>query len=503
MKKIIIYTQAYNAEQTLQRAIESVLNQSHADFTYHLVDNGSLDRTGDIIREYAKKDERIIQHTNRVNHIWEPGNSVFEIINKYDDNHIFCLLDADDELDKKFFEKMLLFMEKNKLDIAVCGNDFIDAKTNDLMGFRKLNDDLILVTPNEYSHNFTKYHQFIRTIWAKLFSFSVLRNYAIDEINRVSYGWDTYFVLEALHHANRVGILAESLHRYYISPKSVSYRFDEKRILSDRILFDVTHDFLVSKCGTVSSKNLNFLWHVYLNAIKDTLNVLINAQINILDKLTYILEVFQNRHTQELIKWSGAELQKKQLFSQVVSWMLSQDEVHSGSGFDVVVDILAAMDIYPTKINGWQDGEVFILLTKIRDRQVERGLLSHVDSHIISVAGKSAYLVGSDAGFLCYFRDIVYFILQNNEEKSLSHITELIAEGKEIPDEYAEPLLLLALNLSAKLEMHEYFIYFKKIQISLLIELSRINEAIKEFADWDEILPDDMDFKKLKEKLGI
>jgi hypothetical protein len=129
---------------------------------------------GDIIREYAKKDERIIQHTNRVNHIWEPGNSVFEIINKYDDNHIFCLLDADDELDKKFFEKMLLFMEKNKLDIAVCGNDFIDAKTNDLMGFRKLNDDLILVTPNEYSHNFTKYHQFIRTIWAKLFSFSAL-----------------------------------------------------------------------------------------------------------------------------------------------------------------------------------------------------------------------------------------------------------------------------------------------------------------------------------------
>lgn len=112
MKKIIIYTQAYNAEQTLQRAIESVLNQSHADFTYHLVDNGSLDRTGDIIREYAKKDERIIQHTNRVNHIWEPGNSVFEIINKYDDNHIFCLLDADDELDKKFLKKCFYLWKK-------------------------------------------------------------------------------------------------------------------------------------------------------------------------------------------------------------------------------------------------------------------------------------------------------------------------------------------------------------------------------------------------------
>jgi hypothetical protein len=63
--------------------------------------------------------------------------------------------------------------------------------------------------------------------------------------------------------------------------------------------------------------------------------------------------------------------------------------------------------------------------------------------------------------------------------------------------------MLLALNLSAKLESHDYFIYFKKLQISLLIELSKTNEAIKEFADWDEILSDDIDFKNLKERLGI
>jgi hypothetical protein len=61
----------------------------------------------------------------------------------------------------------------------------------------------------------------------------------------------------------------------------------------------------------------------------------------------------------------------------------------------------------------------------------------------------------------------------------------------------------MALNLSAKLELHDYFIYFKKLQISLLIELSKINEAIEEFADWDKILSDDIDFKNLKERLGI
>jgi hypothetical protein len=161
------------------------------------------------------------------------------------------------------------------------------------------------------------------------------------------------------------------------------------------------------------------------------------------------------------------------------------------------------MDIYPNKIKGWKDEEVYNLLTMIRDKQIERDLPNNADSHIISVASKSPYLVGLEVGFLCYFKDIVSSILQNDEENALSQIIELIAEGTEIPDEYAESLILMALNLSAKLELHDYFIYFKKLQISLLIELSKINEAIEEFADWDKILSDDIDFKNLKERLGI
>ena len=499
MSKIIIYTPAYNAEKTLRRAVDSILNQTHKEFIYYLLDNASTDGTYEIIKEYAKNDKRIIPLHNEINWV---GNGILDIIKNHENDCYMCELDADDEYTPNFLEKMLFFIKNENLDIAACGSDFVDMQTNKHLGMRLLEKNLIL-DEEEFDRYFPKYHQFMRTIWGKVYSISVLRRPEYKRYKQPGYGNDTLFAMNAFYNANRVGILSELLHKYYVSPKSVSYQFDKNRTKSDRVLFDAACDFLISKCGAVSDENLNFLWIVYFNAIKDTLNVLLNAQIGLSDKLDYLLDIFQSQHTQELIKWPGVKAEKNQLFRQLALWMLSKEEFLSGSGFDIVIEILISMDIYPNKIKGWKDEEVYNLLTMIRDKQIERDLPNNADSHIISVASKSPYLVGLEVGFLCYFKDIVSSILQNDEENALSQIIELIAEGTEIPDEYAESLILMALNLSAKLELHDYFIYFKKLQISLLIELSKINEAIEEFADWDKILSDDIDFKNLKERLGI
>ena len=499
MSKYIIYTTAYNAEKTIRRAIDSVLNQTHTDFIYYVLDNAATDSTYEIIKEYAKHDKRIVPLHNEKS--WG-GNGIYEVLKNYSKDCYFCALDADDEYAPDFLEKMLLFIKNENLDIAACGSNFVDMQTNKHLGMRLLKNNLIL-DGEEFDRYFPTYHQFMRTIWGKVYSVSVLHRSKFKKYTLHGYGYDTLFATNAFYNANRVGIISETLHKYYISSKSVSYQFDEGRIASDRILFDAACDFLISKCGAVSDENLNFLWIVYFNAIKDTLNVLLNAQIGLSDKLDYLLDIFQSQHTQELIKWPGVKAEKNQLFRQLALWMLSKEEFLSGSGFDIVIEILISMDIYPNKIKGWKDEEVYNLLTMIRDKQIERDLPNNADSHIISVASKSPYLVGLEVGFLCYFKDIVSSILQNDEENALSQIIELIAEGTEIPDEYAESLILMALNLSAKLELHDYFIYFKKLQISLLIELSKINEAIEEFADWDKILSDDIDFKNLKERLGI
>ncbi|WP_143338510.1 hypothetical protein [Desulforamulus profundi] len=269
--------------------------------------------------------------------------------------------------------------------------------------------------------------------------------------------------------------MAESLHKYYMYPKSVSQQFDDKRIASDPILFDNACDFLLSKCGAVSHENLNFLFHVYLNAIQDTMKVLLNAQLSVTDKLYRLQDIFQSQQTQKLAQWTGgAEEQKKMLFGQVAQWILSQEEVRSGTGMELAAEMLATMGIYPTQIGGWQDSGVFLLLAKIKDRRMEMGI---ADAQIVSSTSKSPLLAGLDAGFLIFFRDIVFSILQQEEEKALRQIEDKIAQGTDIPVEYIEAFLILGLNLSAKLEYTDDYIYFKKLQISLLIDLSRTDEA--------------------------
>lgn len=104
MSTIIIYTQAYNAEKTLRKTIDSILNQTHTDFIYYLLDNASTDGTRDIIREYAKRDKRIVHLYNRINSI---GNSFWQLIRRIRGDYYVSYLDADDEYYPNFFEKVL------------------------------------------------------------------------------------------------------------------------------------------------------------------------------------------------------------------------------------------------------------------------------------------------------------------------------------------------------------------------------------------------------------
>ena len=56
---ITIYTQVYNTKPFLERCLSSVVNQTFGNFDYILIDNGCTDGSSEILRQYAKKDQRI------------------------------------------------------------------------------------------------------------------------------------------------------------------------------------------------------------------------------------------------------------------------------------------------------------------------------------------------------------------------------------------------------------------------------------------------------------
>ena len=59
MPEISVLMSVYNGERFLRPAIESILNQSFNDFEFVIINDGSTDKSLDIIQSYANKDKRI------------------------------------------------------------------------------------------------------------------------------------------------------------------------------------------------------------------------------------------------------------------------------------------------------------------------------------------------------------------------------------------------------------------------------------------------------------
>ena len=67
MPKISVLMTAYNSEEYIARAIESILEQTYKDFEFIIINDGSTDRTSDVVGKYAKTDKRIKFIDNKVN----------------------------------------------------------------------------------------------------------------------------------------------------------------------------------------------------------------------------------------------------------------------------------------------------------------------------------------------------------------------------------------------------------------------------------------------------
>ena len=58
----------YNGECYLNYQIESIMGQSFEDWTLYIRDDGSSDSTVEIVREYCKKDSRIMLVDDEIKH---------------------------------------------------------------------------------------------------------------------------------------------------------------------------------------------------------------------------------------------------------------------------------------------------------------------------------------------------------------------------------------------------------------------------------------------------
>ena len=115
---ISVVLSVYNAEKYLTEAIESILNQSFRNFEFIIINDGSTDRSLEIIKSYDDKRIVLISRENR-GLIASLNEGIEQAKGKY-----IARMDADDISLSNRFEEQVKFMEKN-LDVGICGTAVI------------------------------------------------------------------------------------------------------------------------------------------------------------------------------------------------------------------------------------------------------------------------------------------------------------------------------------------------------------------------------------------
>lgn len=147
--KISVVTVSYNAEATIQKTIETVLNQTKACYEYIIKDGGSTDSTLDIANGYADKfEERGISFKV----VSEKDNGIYDAMNKgiaMCTGDIIGMINADDWYEPDALKTVNDAYEENPFDLFYAD---IRLHKNDNISFVKKSKNRRYATSRDWNH---------------------------------------------------------------------------------------------------------------------------------------------------------------------------------------------------------------------------------------------------------------------------------------------------------------------------------------------------------------
>ena len=217
--KISVIIPVYNAESTLKKAIDSVINQTigFENIELIIVNDKSTDNSKSIIDEYCNKYENIIGiHLDKNSGF--PGKPRNVGIEQSTAPYL-VFLDADDEYFQHAFEVYYKTIINENSDM-VMGSHYWNMD-NDKMKVKILHEcddesDLININPmlNEKTFNMTTYY--IVAPWGKIFNKQLIMDKDIRFLED-ALSEDAYFYYKTLLNTNRITLLPnEILYNYNV-----------------------------------------------------------------------------------------------------------------------------------------------------------------------------------------------------------------------------------------------------------------------------------------------
>lgn len=213
MDKVTIVIPAYNVENYIGSAIESVLAQTYDNWELIIVNDGSTDNTESIITSYLKKDARIQLVSQENQGVSVARNRGLDLaLGKY-----ISFLDGDDWYDPRYIELMVKPLLAGKAEITFCKFQELDQQN--------VVSQTSEIAEQRFKGSFIDYisntDEILIANMALMYSVDCLRLHQIRFTPGCSYAEDSEFVIKSAY-LMRIFFVPDFLYFYVVRKGSAS-----------------------------------------------------------------------------------------------------------------------------------------------------------------------------------------------------------------------------------------------------------------------------------------
>ncbi len=207
--KISVIIPVYNMEHYLERCLNSVIQNTYQNLEIICVDDGSIDKSLSILRDYASEDSRINVITKKNGGVSSARNTGMDMMT----GEFLAFVDPDDYLHPQYFELLLRAYQQTACDMIVCGHQRVGELEEAPRKHKLINTEgnAAVITCREHFLNGT-----LRSFcWGRLIRKGCVSNLRFHE--EIHFAEDAVFIGELWEENEKLTccVLEEQLYYYY------------------------------------------------------------------------------------------------------------------------------------------------------------------------------------------------------------------------------------------------------------------------------------------------